>query len=54
MNNKAQSSLEYLLLIAGVVLVATIVVITMINTISTPQDATEFYQHKYEKLEHLT
>ena len=54
MNNKAQSSLEYLLLIAGVVLVAAIVVITMINTIGTPQDATELYQNKYQELTNIT
>jgi len=52
MDNKGQSSLEYLLLIAGVVLVAAIVVITMINTINTPQHAQQIYHGKYNELTH--
>jgi len=50
MENKAQSSLEYLLLIAGVVLVAAIVIITMVNITSTPANAQNRYHNAYANL----
>ncbi len=54
MDSKAQSALEYLLLIAGVVLVAAIVIITMINTINTPTQSSEVYHSKYNELIHVS
>ena len=54
MDSKAQSSLEYLLLIAGVVLVAAIVIMMMLSSVNTQQDSQHFYQNKYGELKHIT
>jgi uncharacterized protein (UPF0333 family) len=50
MDNKAQPSLEYLLLIAGAVLVAAIVIMTLSSSLVKPENAKATYHNKYNAL----
>jgi uncharacterized protein (UPF0333 family) len=54
MNNKAQASLEYLLLIAGAVLAAAIVIVIMVSSITSSTDAQHTFHEKYHALSHST
>jgi len=53
MDSKAQSSLEYLLLIAGVVLVAAIVIMLMVTAVNPPTHAKQVFHEKYNILSHV-
>ncbi len=53
MDCKAQGALEYLLLIAGVVLVAAIVIIILTGTVATPEHAQNKYHTEYNSLSHV-
>ena len=54
MDKKAQAALEYLLLIAGAVLVAVIVIIVLIGAITKPDDANKVYKEKFNELFHVS